>query len=225
MALSVDYIFQYALDLVNKNQAGGLENTRFCSLWNGEQNAYHADLCGRFQRVNNGKEGIQTGLIENETIIQKLSIFIKKTAVALSAGIATKPADLIYRLSVRVGDYEAIKIMHDQISAVSLDTLGDAPSVTNNKYYYIEYNNGYTVLPSTVATINLDYVCKPTDIFWNSTRDVNNRKVYDPSGSVQPQWDDISCREITERMLKKLGIPFKDRDFQNFGQSVINTGN
>lgn len=81
MALSVDYIFQYALELVNKNQAGGLEDTRFCSLWNGEQSSYHGDLCGRFQRINNGKEGIQTGLIENETIIQKLSPFIKNYSI------------------------------------------------------------------------------------------------------------------------------------------------
>lgn len=225
MALSVDYIFQYALELVNKNQAGGLEDTRFCSLWNGEQSSYHGDLCGRFQRINNGKEGIQTGLIENETIIQKLSPFIKNTPISIVSGIGAKPSDFIYRLSLKNGNYEMIKISHDQLSSVLDDTLGDAPSITNNKYYYIEYNNGYSVYPATLTTVGLDYVCKPTDVFWNSTRDADNRKVYTPTGSVQPQWDDISCREITERMFKKLGIPFKDRDFQNFGQSVIQTGN
>lgn len=224
MALSVDYIYQYALDLVNKNQSGGLEDTRFCSLWNGEQSSYHADLCGRFQRMNNGKEGIQTGLIENETIIQKLSPFIKNAPISIISGTGAKPADFIYRLSLKNGNYEMIKINHDQLPSVLADTLGDAPSVANNKYYYIEYNNGYSVYPSTLTTVGLDYVCRTTDVFWNSTRDVNNRKVYNPTGSIQPLWDDVSCREITERMLKKLGVPLKDKDFQNFGQSVINTG-
>jgi hypothetical protein len=31
--------------------------------------------------------------------------------------------------------------------------------------------------------------------------------------------------EITKRMLKTLGVTFKDADFANFGQSVITTGN
>ncbi|WP_230685443.1 hypothetical protein, partial [Streptococcus pneumoniae] len=68
MPVSVDYIYKYALDLINKNQAGGLNSEKFERLWNGEQAAYHSDLLGRWQRLNNGKTGLNTGLILDETV-------------------------------------------------------------------------------------------------------------------------------------------------------------
>lgn len=225
MALTVDYIYQYCLRLIKKNQSGNLKSTDFAYFWNGESSSYFSDLLGRFQKNNNGKEGINTGLIENETIIQKLSPFIKNNAaITVTSGIAAKPADFSYRLSIRVGNTEAIKINHDQIANVTGDVLGDAPSTVNGKYYYAEYGVGYSVLPSSTSSIGLDYISSPVDVFWNFTLDGNNRQVYNPTGSVQPLWDNESCREITERMLKKLGVSFKDGDMANFGNSVIMTG-
>ena len=175
--------------------------------------------------ANNGKEGIQTGLIENETILQKLSVFTKPAGITVTAGNANKPSDFAYRLSVRVGDIDAIKINHDQIGSVKGDVLGDAPSTVNGKYYYVEYLNYFSVLPSSTPAITLDYISYPVDVVWNFTLDGNNRKVYNSTGSVQPVWGDGECREITERMLKKLGVSLKDKDMESFGQSVTQTGN
>lgn len=223
--MTTDYLYKYSLELLGKNQAGGLEDLRFSKLWNGESSALFQDLLGRFQKVNNGKEGIQTGLIENETILQKLSVFTKTNpSITVASGLAAKPSDFAYRLAVRVGDIEAIKINHDQIASVRGDVLGDAPSTTNGKYYYVEYEGNFYILPTTTSAIVLDYISYPIDIVWGYTRDVNNRKVYNAGTSVQPVWKDAECREITERMMKKLGVPLKDSDLQNFGQSVITTG-
>ncbi len=211
---------------MNKNQAGGIEDIKFARLWNGESSSFFRDLVGRFQRNQTGKLISQTGLIENETILQQLSCFTKNNpAITVTAGNAAKPSDFAFRLSVRVGDIEAVKINQDEIASVKGDVLCDAPSATNGKYYYVEYLNYFTMLPSSTASIVLDYISYPVDILWNYTRDVNNRKVYNPTGSVQPVWGDGECREITERMLNKLGVSYKDRDFQNFGKSVIATGN
>jgi hypothetical protein len=49
--------------------------------------------------------------------------------------------------------------------------------------------------------------------------------VYSAGTSVQPLWDSNSCREITRRVLDTLGVSFKDADFSNFGNRVVNTGN
>lgn len=223
--MNVDYLYKYSLELVGKNQAGGLEDLRFARLWNGESSALFQDLLGRFNRVNNGKEGLQTGLIENETILQKLSGFTKTNpAITVTSGLAAKPSDFAYRLAIRVGDIDAIKINHDQIASVVGDVLGDAPSTTNGKYYYAEYEGNFKVLPITTAAIVLDYISYPVDVVWGFTRDINNRKVYNAGTSVQPVWKDAECREITERMMKKLGVPLKDGDLQRFGQSVIESG-
>jgi hypothetical protein len=59
---------------------------------------------------------------------------------------------------------------------------------------------------------------------WGFTYDSNDRKIYNVGTSVQPLWDNNSCREITKRMLTNLGVSFKDQDFANFGKSVQLTG-
>ncbi len=72
MALTVDYIYNFALTLIKKNQAGGLKSKDFERQWNDAQGSYQDDMLGRFQARNNGKTGVNTGLIEDETVLQKL---------------------------------------------------------------------------------------------------------------------------------------------------------
>lgn len=223
MALSVDYIYQFSLRLIKKNQAGGLASTEFAYHWNDAQATYMDDLLGRFQARNNGKEGANTGLIENETILTKLNPFSIPTTLTITAGLATKPANFIYTLAIRINNAKAFQVDRDEIWAM-LDDVIDPPSVSANSYYYAEYGNDYKFYPNTVTSAELDYIVAPTDVFWNWTPDGQGRQVYTASGSVDPVWDNNSCREITKRMLTNLGVSFKDQDLSNFGKSVVLTG-
>ena len=225
MALTVNYLYQFALKLIKKNQAGGLTSTEFQYHWNDAQATYQDDLLGRFQLRNNGKEGNNTGLIENDTILQKLSPFTKLLLLNVNAitGQASKPADFIYELGMRVGNNEVVSVTKDQLPSV-LGSVIDPPSTTDGKYYVTEYEGYYQFYPSASYVVNLDYICTPTDVVWGFTFDVDNRQVYDSATSVQPAWDSNSCREITKRMLTNLGVSFKDADFATFGKSVQVTG-
>lgn len=223
MALSVDYIYDFARKLIRVNQAGSLSSLVFAKHWNDAQATYQDDLVGRFQARGNGKSGINTGLIENQTILQKLSPFIKPATLTIASGVADKPTDFIYELALRINDKEVRHINHNQIATV-LDNVIDEPSITANSYYVVEYENYYRFLPTSVAEADLDYICTPTDVFWNYTLDGSGRQVYTASGSSQPQWDNNSCREITKRMLTNLGVSYKDGDFASFGKSVQLTG-
>ena len=228
MTLSVDYIYNFCLDLILKNQAGGLGSERFEKFWNDAQSSYMDDMLGRFQARNNGKTGINTGLIEDETILQKLSPFTKPTDIAIAAAKSDKPEDFVYRLALRINGADVFKINHGQIAKVNQSVI-DPPSVTHNKLYFVEYEGYYSFLPTTlptggITTAQLDYISTPTNIVWGFTYDADNRQVYNEGSSVQPLWDSNSCREITKRMLKDIGVSFKDNDFTNFGNSVINTG-
>lgn len=228
MSLSVDYLYKFSLDLMLKNQAGGLSRTRFENNWNDAQSSYQDDLLGRFQARNNGKTGINTGLIEDETILQKLSPFTKPVSINILSGNADKPTDFVFRLALRINGEDCYKINQGQISSVN-DSVIDPPSITNNKYYFVEYEGYYYFLPHTLPTVDittaeLDYIITPPNIVWGFTYDANNRQVYNPGTSVQPLWDNNSNREITKRMLKTIGVSFKDTDFENLGKSVIDTG-
>lgn len=224
MILSVDYIYQFALKLMKKNQAGGLPSIEFCYQWNDAQNTYQDDLLGRFQARNNGKTGANTGLIEDETILQKLSPFIKPLPLTVTSGNADKPDNFVYRLALRINGVDVYKINHNQIANVNSSVI-DPPSVSDNKYYFVEYEGYYYFLPRTgITTADLDYIETPRNIVWGYTWDADGRQVYNSGTSVQPQWNPNSCREITKRMFTNIGLSFKDKDFEAFGKSVQLTG-
>jgi len=223
MALSVDYLYKFVLRLIKKNQAGGLKSTDFDINWNDAQGSYQDDLLGRFQAAAKSKTGLNTGLIEDETILQKLDPFTQLYTLSIINGMAAKPSDFVFRLAMRINGKDVFKIRHNQIATVN-DSVIDPPSVDTNTYYFIEYEDNYSYLPNTVTSADLDYIATPTDVKWGYTWDSDGRQVYSAQFSVQPQWDNNSCREITKRMLTNLGVSFKDADFMNFGKSVQLTG-
>lgn len=228
MSLSVDYNYQFALKLIKKNQSGGLASKEFEYHWNDAQGSYQDDLLGRFQMRSNGKTGTNTGLIEDETILQKLAAFTKPINLTITSGNADKPSDFVYRLALRINGVDAYKINQGQIANVNASVI-DPPSTTTNTYYFVEYEGYYYFLPRTlptedITTAQLDYIITPPNVIWGYTFDTNGRQVYNPGTSVQPLWDSNSCREITKRMLTNLGVAFKDADFENFGKSVQLTG-
>lgn len=222
MAISVNDIYMFALDLIKKNQAGGLKPSSFQYQWNDAQSSYMDDLLGRFQLRSNGKTGLNTGLIEDETILQKISPFITNATVTITGGNGNKPTDFVYRLGLRINGYDCYKINYNQIASVNASVI-DPPSATTNTYYFIEYLGYYTFLPTSVTSATLDYVAQPADVVWGYTI-VSGREVYNSGTSTQPQWGVNSCREITKRMLANLGVAYKDTDFENFGRQVQTVG-
>lgn len=223
MSLSVDYLYKFCLALIRKSQAGGVSSNEFEIHWNDQSNAYMDDLLGRFQNRTNSKLGSNTGLIENETILTKLTPFTHPVVIPITNGQAIKPDDFVYTLALRINDERVYQIDKDQIYWAKQNVI-DPPSIVDNTYYYTEYENYYSFLPETVTSVSLDYIATPKNVVWGFTLDANGRQIYNPGTSVQPKWSDNSCREITKRMLSNLGISFKDADFANFGKSVETTG-
>ncbi len=225
MAWSVDDIYKFTRFLTKTNQSGRISATDLFYAWNSEQVSYQNDILGRFNIRSNGKSGANTGLILNETIKQELAAFTLPLPITIAAGKADKPTDFIYEVGLRKGNYDIVKINHDQISTVQRSVI-DPPSTTDNKYYAVEYDDYYYLLPQSVTgTVDLDYIASCTDIVWGFTLDVNNRQVYSAGASVQPKWNQNTIVTITKRALKVLGVHFLEQNFEQYGNSVINTGN
>jgi len=200
------------LFLIRKNQAGSFSATDLFYSWNFEQRAYQSDLLGRFQARSNGKSGVNTGLIENETILTKLAPFTKSDTLTVTAGLGAKPSDFIYLLSLRVSGKPCEYAEHDQIAFIN-DSVIDPPSISGGQFYYTEYEANYSFLPTAVASATIDYISEPEDVMWGYSLDGDGRQVYDSGTSVNPQWDGDSIVEITKRALKSLGVSYKDADF------------
>lgn len=225
MAWTTNNIMNYLKYQLRKNQAGGISATDLFYAWNSEQSAYQTDLLGRWQKENNSKEGPNTGLIENETIMTKIAVLTQTTTIPITAGQAIKPTDFIYTIALRINGAKVFQVNPDAIWAVTQDVI-DPPSIANNAYYYTEYQKYYSFLPGTVTSVQLDYIQVAPDIVWDFTFDGAGRQVYNPGGAtVQPIWDQATIVEITRRCLSTFGISLKDADFAGVGSKIIETGN
>lgn len=223
MPWSVNDIYNYTKFLCNKNQAGGISSTDLFSAWNGEQAMLHQDVVGRWQKQSNTKTGIMSGLIEDEVTISMLAPFIVPATIGIAGAMGFKPLDYIYGVALRINGAKVFSVTHDTIYAVNDDVI-DPTSILDNRYYYTEYLSYFLFLPSAVTTFDLDYVAETTDIVWGFTLDANNRQVYNPATSIQSKWNKNTTIEITRRTLKSFGLHFDSREFENFGQSNIQTG-
>lgn len=224
MPWSVDNIYSYTRFLTNKNQSGGISSTDLFNAWNGEQAMLHQDVVGRWQKQSNTKTGIMTGLIEDEVTISMLSPFLVPLVnVPIAGGLGFKPVDYIYGVALRLAGAKVFFVSHDMIASVNDDVI-DPPNVPANKFYYTEYLSYFSFLPNTVTAFDLDYIAETTDIVWGFTFDAQGRQVYNPGTSVQPKWNKSTTIEITRRTLKSFGLHFDSREFENFGESNIQTG-
>ena len=221
--MTVDVCYQLMLSIMRKNQAGGLSAVLFQQFFNAEQTAYQSDLLGRWQARSNGKTGMSTGLIENETILTKLTPFTENNGLTVIAGKAVKAVDFVYTLAMRINNMQVQALPKSQLAAM-LTSVIDPPSTEDNCYYYTEYRDYYSFFPDSISLADVDYIRRPVDVIWGFTYDANDRQQYDPGTSIDPEWMEADCVEIVRRCLKTLGVSFKDADFTNYGNSVIQTG-
>lgn len=224
MPWSVDNIYSYTKFLTNKNQAGSISSTDLFNAWNAEQSQQHQDLVGRWQKQNNTKTGVSSGMVEDEITVSTMAPFMVPVTIPVAGGMGFKPVDYIYGLALRIDGAKVFSVNHDMIWAVNDDVI-DPPSIAEDSYYYTEYLTYFSFLPTAVTSFDLDYVAETRDIVWGFTLDADNRQVYNPATSVQPQWNKNTVVEITKRTLKGFGLHFDSREFENFGESNIQTGN
>ena len=225
---SVNDILNLTKFLLRKNQSGSISASDLFYSWNSEQTAFFEDLKGRWQARNNGKTGQNTGLIENQTILTKLTPFTLPDTITIVGGNITKPEDFSYRLGFRINGVDCLKINHNQIANVNASVI-DPPSITDNKFYFVEYEDYIYILPhtlpsATITTAELDHLTQPTDVKWGFSYDADDRQVYNPGTSQQPQWLQSEIIEITKRTLASFGVSYHDKDFEQFGKAAQLTG-
>ncbi|MFN8296812.1 MAG: hypothetical protein U0T69_11490 [Chitinophagales bacterium] len=72
-------------------------------------------------------------------------------------------------------------------------------------------------------TVEIHYLAKPVTPKWNYTI-VNDEPVYDPSGSVDLEWNELLTDEVAARMLKEYSKYNSDQGGAQHAQGKINNG-
>lgn len=140
-----------------------------------------------------------------------------------SNGRSTTPTDLFHVDSITViynsVQYPVMRVEKDRI-ANRLSSVIEPP--TTQFPIYTEYNGFMQFYPVNLATASLVYLKAPTTVIWNYTI-TNGRPIYNPTGSVNPDWSDTDIDAIIYFMLQDLGINMRDGDLSNFAMNQRQT--
>jgi hypothetical protein len=224
--MTVDFMFQICDYVLAKNLGqGNLNPQDFNNLANISQYSFLDYLLGEFQSYQGGRPVAKVQFGMNESVRQRLTPFIKPvvTLTADVSGFAAYPVDYQQMDAMYDSTMNRIRFVPQHKLYSFIFSVIDP--INTNPIYLIE-NNGFRFYPNTnfngtaSPAALLSYVSTPPNIVWNSTTDSNGRLVYNPIGSVDPEWYDVDCAEIIARILRMCGVNLQNQDVEKFAQEI-----
>ena len=203
--VNIDTVYQRVLALANKEQRGYITPQEFNLFANQAQmdifEQYFYDL-NQFRRVpgNNTMYADPVDILE-----EKIEIFHKSQTLT----DATTPSNVfdtnnlaseIYRLmQVRYSNSKVEKLTHDKIT-MAVNSPLTAPTLTRPAYYLKD--SRIIVSPSSINSIDVNYIKKPAKVEWSSVLILSN-ELYDSTNSVNFE---LHASEETKLVIKILGL-------------------
>lgn len=223
--MTVDYAYQFIQFVARKNQAAQItpKEVQF-ALASGQKN-YYEYLLGLVQQFQPGRPVPTVALGMNSKISTDLSPFkFEDVTIAVVTNKAPLPSKFRYLSLMLDQNGKQMQWMSDNKLPGRLASVIDPISETG-KGFYNESNGAWRVYPDgTITSIKVNYYVKPDDIVWAYTFDANGRPVYNPIGSVDPQFNDEAMTDVLARALEILGWSFQSENLVEYGQEVKKNG-
>lgn len=203
--MDVNQMYNIVLLATGKNREQGyVSSDDFNTYISLGMRSYIAYLIGDFQTYQPGRPISKINFGQNSTVRQRLAPTIKSTSLTIASdGTAQYPPDYLQYDAITTSANKKIKfIQQSQIPSVLNSLLRPIASYP----IFMIKNAGFQFYPLSLGSANLSYISNPVNIKWGFTLDVNNRKVYDPTTSVQPIFDDLVVLEIIVRALSLIGV-------------------
>ena len=216
MAISVDRVYRKVLAILNKESRGFLTPDEFSKIGSQAQldlldKAFH-DYNRAITRESVGRTGVGYADIPKK-IQDRIDPFYATSVVTLTSGVGTLPT--FYNIINVSADSRLTNIERIEKSKLSflLSSPLTAPSTTFPIYYVT--GSTITVNPSTLTSIDVDYVSVPADPVWASTVDSNGALTFDSTGASGVSFVDFTLHSSSEvdlvlEILRYVGIVIKD---------------
>ena len=225
--MTIDQVYKFIDFTIKKSNAGGyLTPDEFNLIINRAQIQYFNKLYGNQNDYRYDRPVPKIAYALTEKISNSLSVFLSdSTVLTIDAnGQTTIPNDLFQTVSITKTidgiENEITRVEQDRV-ANNLTSEYDAP---DTKYpIYSQLRTKFQFYPKNLATANLYYLRKPTDMVWAYTT-VSQRPVYDAANSVQPLWKSMDMNEIIYIALSYVGVNLKDGELSQFAQLKTQTG-
>lgn len=222
--MNIDEMYRLMQYIIRKNQNGNLKPSDFNLIINTASISYMDYLLGEFQKYIPGRPFAAVDFGQNQDIRQRLSPFIPApvTITIDASGIGSYPTDYLNSDAMVYGAYkQRVKFIQQDRLFSHLNSFID-PIATNP--VYMIYKDGFQFYPTNLSNASLSYIRRPTQMFWNYTPDIYNRPVYNPVGSVQPEWQELDQLEIVVRALAQVGVNLQLRDVEQYSQMIKQGG-
>lgn len=220
--MNVNDVYRIMRFIARKNQLESLSPSEFQDAFNTAQRNYYDFLVGRIEQYRYDKAVPRVGIAMTDNVMSRLTPFQMSATPAVTSGSANKPADFNKLLSMLTASNNRIQRVEENRLAERLNDSIDPASETNA--FYVEKPSAWSIYPSTIASIKVNYLKVPNNAVWGYTLDGSGRPVYSAGTSTDPVWYDNDIDEIIARACKILGISIKENALVSYGQSVINTG-
>ena len=211
MAISVDRVYRKVLAILNKESRGFLTPDEFSKIGSQAQldlldKAFH-DYTRAVTKESFGRGGQGYADIPKK-IQDRIDPFYANASVTLTSGVGTLPT--FYNIINVSADSRLTNIERIEKSKLSflLSSPLTAPSTTFPIYYVT--GDTITVNPSTLTSIDIDYVSVPADPVWNSTVDSNGALTFNSTGAVDFTLHPSSEVDLVLEILRYVGIVIKD---------------
>jgi len=211
MAISVDRVYRKVLAILNKESRGFLTPDEFSKISSQAQldlldKAFH-DYNRAISRESTGRTGVGYADIPKK-IQDRIDPFYATSSVTLTSGVGTLPT--FYNIINISADSRLTNIERIKKSKLSflLSSPLTAPSTTFPIYYVT--GNTITVNPSSLTSIDVDYVSVPADPVWNSEADSNGALTYTSNGSIDFTLHPSSEVDLVLEILRYTGVVLKD---------------
>jgi len=224
MAISVDTVYKKVLAILNKESRGFLTPDEFQRIGSQVQldlldKAFH-DYNRAVARDSMGRGGQGYADIPKK-LQDRIDPFYATGSVTLTSGVGTLPA--FYNIISVSTTVCSTMTDIERVEKAKLSFLLSSPLTTPSTTFPIYYVTGatLTVNPSTIASVDINYISVPTSPVWNYTTDANGAFTYTDTGSTDFGLHPSSEVDLILGILRYTGVIIKDPSvIQTIGQET-----
>ncbi len=232
MAISVNSVYRTVLSILNKEGRGYLTPDQFNKIGAHVQLDLLEKSFFDYNRAMNKKKSF---VVNDEygdlpkNIKEKIDILSKEASLSISGGVSTLPADLYRIINITSGNrtINLQEVKKSELSYINASKL-TAPTATYPVYYLESSSNSTTnqavaantatpsistkikFLPSTLSSVQIDYVKIPQEPKWGFTRTTNNAYNFQASSSYDFELHKSDQTNLIIKILAYAGVIIKD---------------
>lgn len=223
--MNVNDHYELVKYIIAKNQDGYLSPDEYNRTANQASNSLLSFYIGEVVQYQYGRPVSRIEIGNSEQLLQKLAPFIPPPYQLTTdpTGYVLYPDDYLATIAINTNTGMQRVRFSQQDSLYSYVNSVIDP-IASNPVYTLE-DAGFRFYPASIGAAKLSYVSQPKTIIWNYTLDpVTQLPVYNPVGSVDPEWSNIDIMDMTARQLAMCGVNLQAGQVAAFATQIKTQG-